>query len=119
MKYSIYDKTVLIPYIIAEMAAWEVLEEHHKDLTPTQCGIIVESVSPLLCIRADFHFSQDGISGRQFRKNVASPDPEKGRNYLYSFMYHWTQGLLHNKALIKFAKQKATNYEQLQQKRAT
>lgn len=100
MNYTIYNKTVLIPYIIAENSAWEVLEDKYKDLTPQQCAMVVEKLSPLLCIRADFHFNKDKL----FRKQI-SASAEKGRDTLAAFMYHWTLGLLGNNALINLVKQ--------------
>lgn len=89
-KHNINTDTPLIPYIIAERAVWNVLEEKHKELSPEQCSKVVEAISPQLIERAERHYSNDA----HFREGINSPkyDP---RYYLEMFMEHWCYGLLH------------------------
>lgn len=87
---SIYD-TCLIPYIIADRAVWNVLEEDIRtnDYSPEKCQQIADMANQMLCDRAERHYKQKG----QFYKGINSKrnDP---RQYLEMFMEHWFKKLL-------------------------
>lgn len=96
MEYTIENKTILLPEIIAEGAIWEVLdrESKTKDLSPEKCYQLQEEIRPLLVKRANIHYQENKF----FRAQITSN--EKGRNTLWAFMEHWTLSVLKNKKLI-------------------
>lgn len=84
----IENKTILLPYIIANMALWEVFEEKYKDLSPLKCAELVEQLVPELIERADTLYH----TNKQFRKGITSD--EKGRDKLYMWFKHWGESKL-------------------------
>lgn len=88
MKDIIFNKTILIPEIIAEGAFWDGLEKSKIEADPERDYRLQQQLVPLLVARANYHYATDKL----FRKQITSN--EKGRNTLWAFMEHWTMGIL-------------------------
>lgn len=82
---TIEQNTCLIPYLIAESAAWEYLEDKHPNWEPMQCAEWVSKQVDWLCDKADTIYSHSPL----FRKQIKSSDI--GRMRLASFFYHWLE----------------------------
>jgi hypothetical protein len=89
------NKTPVVPYIIAERAIWNVLEEKYKELSSEQCCKVVEIISPLLVHKAETIYSTNSHFRKQMNSHKTDP-----RYYLEMFMEHWTYGLL-NKGKVQ------------------
>jgi hypothetical protein len=89
---SIYNLAV-VPYIIADRAAWGAIEtdERCKGWTPMQIKELADKVNPLLCDRAELHYQQ----GERFYKQMNKRNIDQ-RYYLEMFMEHWCYSLLDN-----------------------
>jgi len=87
-KYDIHSLAV-VPYLIAEMAVWTILETDYKSLTSEQCCKVVTLAHTELVARAERHYSNDAL----FRKGLHSKKNDQ-RYYLEMFMEHWAKGLL-------------------------
>jgi hypothetical protein len=95
-KYDIHQLAV-VPYIIAERAAWNILERKHKALTPAQCNKIVEQLSPVL-VKFSEHYFQNSPHFRTGMLNKRNDE----REYLEMFMEHWTLGLIKKGKIKKY-----------------
>ena len=87
MKYDIHSLTV-VPYIIAERGAWNVLEEMYPALKPEQCAKIVEAVTDKLVKRSERIYADN----EPWRKQLHKAKDE--RVFLETFMQHWSYGLI-------------------------
>lgn len=93
MEYTIENKTILIPEIIAQGAFWDALEEMKIPADPKTDYELQLEIVPQLVERANYHFKNDELFRRQITSN------EKGRNTLWAFMIHWTKSILRKKKL--------------------
>lgn len=91
--YTIENKTILLPEIIAEGAFWDALEELKTPANPEADYKLQLEIVPKLVERANYHYQNDPL----FRKQITSN--EKGRNTLWAFMIHWTKSILRKKKL--------------------
>lgn len=89
--HNIHTDTPLIPYIIAERAVWNVLEEdkRFKGLEPIVCTAIVQDLHPLLVKKAEIVYKHNEF----WRKSLNSKRKDP-RYTLEMFMEHWTMGIL-------------------------
>lgn len=90
MKYDI-NQTELVPYIIAERAAWTVLEAHkrHKDKSSAELCKLAESLISPLVEKAEQCFDKS----EHFRKSILNKRTDS-RYILEMFMEHWCESLL-------------------------
>lgn len=91
MPYDINKDTPLIPYIIAERAAWNTIEkdERYKDLEGVKIAEMVQVISPTLVEKAEHIYKVN--SG--FKKQLN--DRRRDCRYtLEMFMEHWTLAIL-------------------------
>lgn len=90
MKYDI-NKTAIVPYIIAENAAWNVIEseEKYKTLKPDEIAAMVGQIKPILTEKAERLYN----TSSHFRRSIN--DKRKDMRYqLEMFMEHWTKAIL-------------------------
>jgi hypothetical protein len=85
MKNIIEIKTCLIPYIIAQGAIWEVLEEKYKKISAIQAIVIQAAIEPVLVDRGNKMYS----TTKWWRKGIT--DNEAGRDKLFMWFKHWAQ----------------------------
>ena len=93
MKHDI-NKTAIVPYIIAENAVWNVIEneEKYKALKPDEIAAMVGQIKPILTEKAETLFN----SSEHFRLSLM--DKRKDMRYqLEMFMEHWTKAILNLK----------------------
>lgn len=95
MEYTIENKTILLPQIIAEGAFWDALEQMNISADPERDYNLQLEIVPQLVEKANFHFKNN----KQFRMSITNN--EKGRDTLWAFMAHWTKGILKRKTLPK------------------
>jgi len=94
MPYDINRDTPLIPYIIADRAAWGVIEgmPENAKLTGPQIAVIVEPIIPVLVEKAErlYNISHD-FRGKLHKRG------KDCRVTLETFMQHWTESILKKK----------------------
>jgi len=81
----IEHKTCLIPYLIAERAAWGFCDKFYPDWTPEECAEFVAAQVDWLVEKGDTVYS----NSPNFRKQITSSD--WGRYRLECFFFHWLQ----------------------------
>lgn len=89
-KWDIH-KTAVVPYIIAERAAWNVLESmpDNKDKTPIELDNWVNRLVPELVAKAENLFQHSN----HFRMQLLRKTYDM-RYTLEMFMEHWTKGII-------------------------
>jgi len=89
--HNINTDTPLVPYIIAEMALWNVLERdvRFKHLEGEEMAAIVAELSPSLVSKAEKIYKANELFRKQIKDKRNDP-----RYTLEMFMEHWTMGLL-------------------------
>ncbi len=95
MKYDV-NQLPIVPYIIAERAAWNVLEadQKYKDHTPEQLAAIVSQLEPQLTAK----FERVYNANRSFRMTVNNKYLDM-RYTVESFMKHWATAILNSKPI--------------------
>ena len=90
MKYDI-NKTAVVPYIIAENAVWNVIEneEKYKALKPDEIAAMVGQIKPILTEKAERLYNVS----THFRKAINRKGTDM-RYQLEMFMEHWTKAIL-------------------------
>ena len=88
-QWDINLHTPLVPYIIAERAIWNILEQDQPDLLPNECLVIVENNTGELVSKAERLYTNN----EGFRKQIN--DKRKDCRYvLEMYMEHWFKALL-------------------------
>lgn len=89
--YDIHTDTPLVPYIIAERAAWNVIEKDskYKELPPCKIAEMVSNIYPKLVNKAEHIYRVNSMFRKQL--NDRRKDP---RYVLEMFMEHWTMPIL-------------------------
>jgi hypothetical protein len=82
------NSLAVVPYIIAERGAWNVLEERYRAFKPEQCAKIVEAITTKLVKRAERCYCLNDAWRKQLNK--AKDQIE----FLERFMQHWSYGLI-------------------------
>lgn len=96
MKYDI-NQTELVPYIIAERAAWTVLEakEANKGKTGPEIKEMADKLIAPLVDKAEHCFDKS----EHFRKQILNKRTDS-RYILEMFMEHWCEALLNPRKKI-------------------
>lgn len=91
MKHDINTDTPLIPYIIAERAVWNVMEQDKKfnDAAPAEMAAIAENIAPELVSKAERIYRVN----QHFRR-VLKDKRKDPRYMLEMYMEHWTLSLI-------------------------
>lgn len=84
MEYTIENKTILLPEIIAENAFWDAIEKSTIASNPFTDYSLQLLTVPYLVDRANHHFKENAY----FRRKIARNN-EAARDYLHTFMEHW------------------------------
>jgi hypothetical protein len=87
-QYTIENKTILLPRIIAEGAFWDEIENLPVADNPEKALELQNKIVPALVEKANHLYKVN----KHFRSRITST--EKGRNTLWAFMRHWTKGIL-------------------------
>lgn len=84
----------IVPYIIAERAAWGVLEadKKYKDHTPEQLAALVSELQPQLTAKFECVYN----ANRSFRLTVLNKYRDM-RVTVETFMEHWAKAILNKK----------------------
>ena len=85
-KHIIEQKTVLLPWVIAGIAIWDVLEMDYPELTPEQCKNLEDKYTPFLYEKSDTLYRNN----LQFKRGITNN--ERGRDLLAAYMGHWFKG---------------------------
>lgn len=87
---TIYDLEI-VPYIIADRAAWDVMEEDKRcsNWLPHQMQELADKTNKLLCDKADVLF----LHSDHFKKQMTNKRKDQ-RYTLEMFMSHWFRRLL-------------------------
>lgn len=93
MKYDI-NKTAIVPYIIAERAIWNVIEEdkRYNDMPPDAINDLMHQIGPTLTSKAETLYN----TSKHFRSAINNKRTDM-RYMLEMFMEHWTKAILKSK----------------------
>lgn len=119
---TITEETDLLPYLIAdivaektvhhafmaEMEKWDTLDEKAKAELDNKIKAEIAKVEEYLALRAETTFQYN----KDFNKNVKGKG-NKGRDYLYMFMYHWA-GWYDGKVVASYKKPMENYYRDME-----
>jgi imidazole glycerol phosphate synthase subunit HisF len=90
MTHDIY-KLAVVPYIIADRAAWNVMEDDPKfrGYEPAKMAEIAEKLNAPLCDKAATIYANN----EHFRKQINDKRTDS-RYCLEMFMEHWAKGMI-------------------------
>jgi len=87
-----------------ELSQWEELTKAQREKLDAKYKHEIKVLTTYLCERAETHYQYNA----QFNKNVKGKS-NRGRDYLYTFMYHWSGGHDDGSGTIVF--KEAGNYK--------